>query len=493
MHSAFLFFHSGFSRITGATPNFRFHLHNSASPNTASHSFTTQKLSQRALEKRPARDSNEEQSPYAAHQTFEPFSIEAPARSKPQVAPLRRHKQPQYRTSFLQTFLARQQNRDPTSTLSSTNRSHVLNPLNHIPRLTLVDIPSEHGVESLDEPVTGDRSTLLTLPEQRRSRQNSPNTPTFQDSFVQDRENNHRAKVALPWGHRSGAYSSTSGQVSMARSENHAPSILPAARSPTERQEGDSVVDSTLPKLASTYGFSQVDQPAQPPRRISSQYSLQHEKSATGAALPPPSSTAPQQPPELEAGQQQIFDEEPAWGPSHPCFDHMNPHVPLDSAEYRSTRVIRIRRDWMAHGDLSPAYSNIYPEILDHLLPEDEFRRIINHINTTLARAYDPFSIWNWVDGAMGLLTGWLWEDLRGGGIKGELSKLDKWIESWNTKVGAAHKDKVRIIPLRRTGYLCLDIQIPDPGVHVIDPNMREEESGTPRPTTQNTVRSPGS
>lgn len=171
----------------------------------------------------------------------------------------------------------------------------------------------------------------------------------------------------------------------------------------------------------------------------------------------------------------------------------MNPHVPLNSAEYNSTRVIRIRRDWMAHGDLAPAYSNIYPEILDHLLPEDEFRRIIDHINTALARAYNPFSVWNWLDGTMGLLTGWLWEDLRGGGIKGELRKLDRWIENWNVKVGAAHKDKVKIIPLRRTGYLCLDIQIPDPGVHMIDPNMREEENSTPRPTTQNTVRSPGS
>lgn len=475
-----LFFQSGLSCITGATPNFRFHLAIAASPNTASHSFAAQNLSQRALEKRPARDYDEQRPSHA--------------RLDSQPAPLQRHKQPRYRTSFLQTFLARQQNRDLAGTSSVSHTSGVLNPLNHIPRPIVIQSPPDRNIETIEGPATSEGHTLLTLPEQRRSRQNSPHTPTFQDSFVQDRENTHQTKVALPWSYSAGAHSPTStNRPTMARSENHAPSSFPIAKLSTEKQDDNDVVDSALPKLASTYGFSQVDQPAQPPRRISSQRSLKHERSLPGAVAPASADMTSQQPPELESGPQPTFEEEPAWGPSHPCFDHMNPHVPLNSAEYKSTRVIRIRRDWMAHGDLAPAYSNIYPEILDHLLPEDEFRRIIDHINTALARAYNSFSVWNWLDGTMGLLTGWLWEDLRGGGIKGELRKLDRWIENWNVKVGAAHKDKVKIIPLRRTGYLCLDIQIPDPGVHMIDPNMREEENSTPRPTTQNTVRSPGS
>lgn len=139
----------------------------------------------------------------------------------------------------------------------------------------------------------------------------------------------------------------------------------------------------------------------------------------------------------------------------------------------------------MILGDLAPCYSNIYPEILDPLLPEQEFRYIIQHINRTLIKAYDPFRIANWVDGVLGLLTGWFWEDLRPGGVKGELKKLEAWLEEWNQTVGA--QDGVKLISLRRTGYLCLDIQIPDPQVRVIQSDGEgEQEDGTsnatPRP-----------
>ena len=138
----------------------------------------------------------------------------------------------------------------------------------------------------------------------------------------------------------------------------------------------------------------------------------------------------------------------------------------------------------MVLGDLAPTYSNIYPEILDPLLPEHEFRRMIQHINTTLVRTFDPFAPSNWVDVILGFLTGWFWEDLRPGGVKGELKKLEAWTEEWNRTVGAS--DGVKIIPLRRTGYTCLDIQIPDPQVRVIDESRQETpkdgQGSTPRP-----------
>lgn len=129
----------------------------------------------------------------------------------------------------------------------------------------------------------------------------------------------------------------------------------------------------------------------------------------------------------------------------------------------------------MVMGDLAPTYSNIYPEILDPLLPEQEFRHIIEHINDTLIHAYDPMSVANWVDGVLGFLTGWFWEDLRGGGIKGQLRKLETWLEEWNRTVGAG--DGIKLISLRRTGYLSLDIQIPDPQVKIVD----NENPQTPR------------
>lgn len=120
----------------------------------------------------------------------------------------------------------------------------------------------------------------------------------------------------------------------------------------------------------------------------------------------------------------------------------------------------------MVKGDLAPTYSNLYPEILDPLLPEAEFRRVVQHVNQALVDAFDPFAVWNWVDGLLGLATGWLWEDFRTTGVKGKLRRLEQWSEDWNRTIGA--HDGVRIIPLRRTGYMTLDIQIPDPQVRVV-------------------------
>jgi hypothetical protein len=169
------------------------------------------------------------------------------------------------------------------------------------------------------------------------------------------------------------------------------------------------------------------------------------------------------------------------WGPSHPCFPHPNPHVPLDSELYDNTRIIRIKRDWMMQGDLAPTFANLYPEILDPLVSEDDFRVLIKKINDTLTEAFDPFTIRACIDAFLGAATFWIWDDVGLTGVKQKLKKLEVMIEDWNREVG--EKEAVRIIPLRRTGYLTvcfytssilqdgrerltrpqLDIQIPDP------------------------------
>ena len=100
------------------------------------------------------------------------------------------------------------------------------------------------------------------------------------------------------------------------------------------------------------------------------------------------------------------------------------------------------------------------------MMSEQEFRYTLQYINTTLVQAFDPFSSSNWFDGVLGFLTGWFWEDFRPTGIKGKLRELERWIESWNREVGS--RDGVKIISLRRTGYMNLDIQIPDPQVKVV-------------------------
>lgn len=155
---------------------------------------------------------------------------------------------------------------------------------------------------------------------------------------------------------------------------------------------------------------------------------------------------------------QQVDDEE--WGPQHPCYPHLNPHVPVDSPEYVNTRIIRIKRDWLLEGDLAPTFSNMYPEILEPAgLSDVEFRRVIDKLNSELVSIFSPYSTRNIVDGVFGVLTGWLWEDMGLTGVKAKLAKLERWIERWNKEMEktAGGDDNImppKIVPLRQTAYM---------------------------------------
>ncbi|KAK1598741.1 Golgin subfamily A member 7/ERF4 family-domain-containing protein [Colletotrichum navitas] len=152
------------------------------------------------------------------------------------------------------------------------------------------------------------------------------------------------------------------------------------------------------------------------------------------------------------------------WGPQHPCFPHLNPHVPVDSPEYRNTRIIRVRRDWLIEGDLAPTFSNLYPEILDPAgLSEQEFRRIIDKLNGELIPVFSPYSWRNILDGLLGLMTGWLWDDLGFTGVKARLDRLERWIDQWNTEMEKTFGNEdgsmaPRIISLRKTGYMTVSL-----------------------------------
>lgn len=207
------------------------------------------------------------------------------------------------------------------------------------------------------------------------------------------------------------------------------------------------------------------------PRHIQSQASLRSQ--AQIASIPSHTGQHP--------GGENDVAEELAWGPAHPCYPHINPHVSVRSQEYHTTRIIRIRRDWMVRGDLAPTFSNLYPEILDPLLPEQEFRRIIATVNDKLVKAFDPFSLRNWIDGALALLTGWIWEGIGATGVKSQLKQIEDWVDNWNREVGA--KDGVYIWSLRRTAYMSLDIQIPDPKVGIIPSERGPSLPGT-RPSS---------
>ncbi|KAH8658628.1 Golgin subfamily A member 7/ERF4 family-domain-containing protein [Tricladium varicosporioides] len=161
---------------------------------------------------------------------------------------------------------------------------------------------------------------------------------------------------------------------------------------------------------------------------------------------------------------------EDQWGPQHPCFPHMNSHVPLSSPLYQTTRIIRIRRDWMIAGDLAPTFSNLYPEILDPAgVSEQDFRQIIEKVNNELVPAFNPWGVRNMFDAMMGLVTGWLWDDFGLTAVKSRLNKVEQFLEEWNREMERKSKEGAenapRIVPLRRTGYMNLDIQVPDPEI----------------------------
>jgi len=123
----------------------------------------------------------------------------------------------------------------------------------------------------------------------------------------------------------------------------------------------------------------------------------------------------------------------------------------------------------MIAGDQAPTFSNLYPEILEAVLPEQEFRTIVRHVNEELMVAFDPWNWRNWLDALLGLLTGWLWDDMGLTAVKRRLKAVEKWLEEWNTKVG--EREGVRVVGLRRTGYLTVSISphlIPRGNVRII-------------------------
>lgn len=151
-----------------------------------------------------------------------------------------------------------------------------------------------------------------------------------------------------------------------------------------------------------------------------------------------------------------------AWGPQHPCFPHPNPHVPLDSPEYTVTRIIRVQRDWLVAGDLYPAYQNLYPEILMGYISEDEFRSIIEMTNRLLREAFDPWAASNWVDAILGVVTGFLWDNTGLTSAKRKVGHVEEWVDRWNREAARQGKE-ARLVGPRQTGFLSLDVQIPDP------------------------------
>ncbi|KAF1851139.1 uncharacterized protein K460DRAFT_423674 [Cucurbitaria berberidis CBS 394.84] len=318
--------------------------------------------------------------------------------------------------------------------------SRLWNPVNSSPRTLAVQYhppppPSEpreayHPNLPVDEVLTGarDEYPLLTLPQRRQSRQSpAPSSLVVERSTGEDSVSG-RTSIGLPRNQRS-LYTSS-------QPPTPGPSAMPPQADALDRapSHADKDIEAGMARPRKPE-LSRVSLPGSRRTSLGSGRSASAHGDEAASEFP--------------------------WGPSHPCFPHPNPHVPLDSELYDTTRIIRIKRDWMMQGDLAPTYANLYPEILDPLITEDDFRILIKRINDTLTDAFDPFTFRAWLDTVMGVATFWLWDDVGLTGVKRQLAELERWIEDWNRDVGA--KEAVKIIPLRRTGYLTLDIQIPDP------------------------------
>ncbi|KAF2012491.1 hypothetical protein BU24DRAFT_434970 [Aaosphaeria arxii CBS 175.79] len=332
---------------------------------------------------------------------------------------------------------------DTTTTTTAPNcpprqpASRLWNPLNSSPRTpVLPNVPFQHpelarrrGLPPLD---TRDEYPLLSLPEQRRSRQSpAPSSLVVERSTGAD---SSRTSVGLPRDRRS---------VPFDFSNPGTPRVTMPAGVHNDPAKDQQPQQQHLSPTAITHD------PEMGLKRSPSRASLPNSMNSRRSDLP------------NGEGNADDNESEYAWGPQHPCFPHPNSHVPKKSPLYETTRIIRIKRDWMVQGDLAPTFANVYPEILEGTLAEDDFRDVIQKINDALIDAFNPFGFRAWLDAIMGVATFWLWDDAGMTKIKKDLAELERWIEAWNHRVG--EKEGVSIVPLRRTGYLTLDIQIPDP------------------------------
>ncbi|MCJ1420340.1 hypothetical protein MMC32_006697 [Xylographa parallela] len=171
------------------------------------------------------------------------------------------------------------------------------------------------------------------------------------------------------------------------------------------------------------------------------------------------------------------------WTDRHPCYPHPNQHVPLSSPLYTTTRIIRIPHDWMLVGDLAPTFSNTYPEILSPWVSEQDFRTLVQTVNDGLIKAMDPYRVRNWLDAFLGVATGWLWEDFGMTSARKGVRQVEQVLEDWNSQRQKAGSDGgnelVRVVGLRKSAYMTLDFQIPDPKIGGI-PSSAQQPSSRP-------------
>ncbi|EEH23277.2 hypothetical protein PABG_05488 [Paracoccidioides brasiliensis Pb03] len=324
----------------------------SSSPATTTASYAIHRP--RTLSSRAA-----EEGPYTDIPLVPLCTANSPAASSLQP-PERAYQPPPRRPANTPPFHERRssQGRSLFSTVRTSIRkppsSRLWNPINYVPRTTIVTAPCPAPVSDTSPYIDAQRDAypLLTIPEQRRSRQPPSPTSLLVERSVADTESG-RASIGLPPGHRrSGVWENSNMGKDSKQSGTQG-----------QRDVDHKTIRRPDPALVRTLDLPTQD-PIKPPshsgahhdhpRHVPSQQSL---RSQTFASFPSGNGNHSSGGSGIGGGgggggaEGDVADEL-AWGPSHPCFPHMNPHVPITSPEYQNTRIIRIRRDWMGLGEI---------------------------------------------------------------------------------------------------------------------------------------------
>ena len=95
-------------------------------------------------------------------------------------------------------------------------------------------------------------------------------------------------------------------------------------------------------------------------------------------------------------------------------------------------------------------------------MSEQDFRTLIEKINDGLVKAYNPFSPRNWLDTALGVLTGWIWEDFGLGRARRGVRDVEALVVAWNEERvrqgGDEEAQLVRCIELRKSAFMSVSL-----------------------------------
>jgi len=174
-----------------------------------------------------------------------------------------------------------------------------------------------------------------------------------------------------------------------------------------------------------------------------------------------------------------------------------NNHVPVDSATYNETRIVRIPRIFSTTklSDLIPQFSDYTPgsepaaindqdgltfkttgiydnnsfgvtsvtPLVPGYMTDEEFHAIIHKINQYLQEAFDPYNIWNLIDSILDLISANFYTKIINNFFvdtysKRKLLELESYIDHEVNSKMLANRPGLKILSPRKSGYLSVCI-----------------------------------